>query len=171
MTQVEAAEAEADMHVGALEALAVIAVFLLAEGHVNLVHLAAVKDDGLGLAGVMTMAGAALLAEEQQGEAPYHSGEAYHILPDVGPEDDIAGRQEQQDADAEAYDGARLVAVVEDIDEAGDDDEDGPPAFEADVDQVEEFEGPDDAEGQKGDAADDFASVIHYSIIIVLFYK
>ena len=161
MTQVEAGEAEADMHVGAFEALAVIAVFLLAEGHVDLVRLAAVHDDGLGLAGGMAVAEMSLLAEEQQGEAPYHGGEAYHILPDIGPEDDIACRQEQQYADAEADDGAGLVAVVEDIDEAGDDDEDGPPAFKVDVDQVEEFQGPDDAEGQKGDAADDFACAIH----------
>ena len=53
------------------------------------------------------------------------------------------------------------VSVVEDIDKARHDDEDGPPAFEVDVDQVEEFQGPDDAEGQKGDAADDFACAIH----------
>ena len=162
IAQVEAREAEADMHVGTLEGLAVIAVVLLAEGDVDLVLFAAVKDDGSGRLAVVAAVGAApLVVEQQQRHAPHDGGEAEHILPDVVPRDDAAGGEEEQDADAAADDGASLVAVAEDVDEAGHDDEERPPAFEADVDDVEEFEGPDDAEGQEGDAADDFAGAFH----------
>ena len=48
IAQVEAREAEADMHVGSLEGLSIIAVFLLAEGDVDLVLLATVEDDRRG---------------------------------------------------------------------------------------------------------------------------
>ena len=161
ITQVEAREAEADMHVGALERLAVVAVFLLAEGDVDLVLLAAVEDDGRCRLAVVAVAAALLAVEEQQRHTPHDGGEAEHILPDVVPRDDAACREEQQDADAEAYDGAGLVTVAEDIDEAGHDDEERPPAFKADADDVEELQGPDDAEGHKGDAPDDFAGASH----------
>ncbi len=161
ITQVEAREAEADMHVGALEGLSIIAVFLLAEGDVDLVLLASVEDDGRGGLAVVAVAAALLVVEEQQRHTPHYSGEAEHILPDVVPGDDAAGGEEEQDADAEAYDGAGFVAVAEYIDEAGDDDEERPPAFEADADDVEELQGPEDAEGYEGDAADDFAGAFH----------
>ena len=164
VAQVEADEAEADMHVGSLEGLAVIAVVLLAEGHVDLVQLAAVEDDRGGLLAVMAVA-AAFLVEEQERHTPHDGDEAEHILPDVVPGDDAACGQEQQDADAAADDGAGLVAVAEDIDEAGDDDEERPPAVEADADDAEEFHGPHDAEGQEGDAADNFACAFHCVIL------
>lgn len=165
IAQVEADETEGGVHVGALEGLSVEAVVLLAEAHLNLVHLAAVHDDGVRLAGV-AMAAWLLLAEEQQRDAPYHGHNANHVFPDVVPRDDVASRQKQQDADAAADDGASLVLVVEDIDEARHDDEECPPAVEFDADQSEEFQGPYDAEGQEGDATDGFASAIHYSIFL-----
>ena len=164
ITQVEAREAEADMHVGTLEGLAVVAVFLLAEGDVDLVLLAAVEDDRGGLSADVAMV-AALLVEEQERQAPHHGDETEHILPDVVPRDDAAGGEEEQDADAETDDGAGFVTVAEDVDETWNDDEKCPPAFEADADDVEELEGPDDAEGQKGDAADDFAGAFHCVIL------
>ena len=164
IAQVEAREAEADMHVGSLEGLAVVAVFLLAEGYVNLVLFAAVEDDRDGLLAVVAVA-AALLVEEQERQAPHHGDEAEHILPDIVPRDDAACGEEQQYADAAADDGAGLVTVAEDVDETRNDDEQRPPAFEADADDVEEFQGPDDAEGQKGDAADDFAGAFHCVIL------
>ncbi len=160
-TQVEAHEAEADMHVGALEGLAVVTVFLLAEGDVDLVLLASVEDDGRGRLAGVAVAAAALVVEEQQRDAPHNGDEAEHILPYVVPGDDAACGEEQQYTDAEADDGAGLVAVAEDIDETRNDDKECPPAFEADVDDVEEFEGPHDAEGHEGDAADDFAGAFH----------
>ena len=63
ITQVEAREAEADMHVGTLERLAVVAVFLLAEGDVDLVQLAAVEDDRGGRLNVVAVAVAFLVEE------------------------------------------------------------------------------------------------------------
>ena len=162
IAQVEADEAYRGVHVGALEGLSVEAVVLLAEAHVDLVGLAAVEDDGVGVLGGVAVAGTLLVGEEEERDAPYDGDEAEHILPDVVPGDDAASGEEQQDADAKADDGAGFFTVVEDVDEAGDDDEKRPPAFEADVDDVEEFEGPEDAEGQKGDAADDFAGAFHY---------
>ena len=54
------------------------------------------------------------------------------------------------------------MTVVEDVDETGNDDEQRPPTLKADADDVEEFQGPDDAEGQKGDATDNFAYTIHF---------
>lgn len=165
ITQVEAHEAEADMHVGTLEWLAVIAVVLLAEGDVDLVQLAAVEDDRGGRLAGVAVAAAPLVVEEQQRHAPHHSDEADHVFPYIVPRNDAAGGEEEQDADAEADDGAGLVAVAEDIDEAGYDDKECPPAFEADADDVEEFQGPHDTEGQKGDAADDFACAFHCVII------
>ena len=161
IAQVELHEAEVDVHVGPLEKLTVVAVFLLAEGHVDLVLLAAVEDDGDGLPAVVTVAAVLLVVEEDEPDTPHDGHEAEHILPDVVPRDDAAGSQEQQYADAAADDGTGLVAVAEDVDETGDDDEEGPPAFEADADDVEELEGPHNAEGQKGDAADDFAGAFH----------
>ena len=77
------------------------------------------------------------IVEEQERHAPYYGHEAEHILPDVVPRDDAASGQKQQYADAAADDGSGLVAVAEDVDEAGDDDEEGPPAFEADADDIE----------------------------------
>ena len=122
--QVEAGEAKAGMYLGAFETLAAVAVVLLAETHVNLVHLAAVHDDGLWIVGcVVTMAATAFLVEKQQRDAPYHGRKANHELPNIVPVDDIACRQKQQDADTEADDGADFVLVVEDIDEAWHNDE------------------------------------------------
>lgn len=66
IAQVEADEAEGGVHVGALEGLSVEAVVLLAEAHVDLVHLAAVKDDGVGVLGGVAVAVAALLAAEEE---------------------------------------------------------------------------------------------------------
>lgn len=63
IAQVEAHEAEADMHVGTLEGLAVIAVVLLAEGDVDLVQLAAVEDDRGGRLNVVAVAVAFLVEE------------------------------------------------------------------------------------------------------------
>lgn len=160
-TQVEAGEAEADMHVGALEGPAVVTVFLLAEGDIDIVLLAAVEDNGRGRLAGVAVAAAALVVEEQQRDAPHDGDEAEHILPYVVPGDDVACGQEEQYADAEADDGAGLVAVAEDIDEAGHDDEERPPAFEADAYDVEELQGPHDAEGHEGDTADDFAGAFH----------
>lgn len=159
--QVEAGVAEAGMHLGALETLAAVTVVLLAEGYVNLVHLAAIHDDGLRLAFAMAVAAAAILAEEQQRDAPHHGHEANHVFPDVAPEDDVTCRQEQQDADAEADDGASLVLVVEDVDEARHDDKERPPAFKADMNNIHELQGPHNAEGQKGDTANDFTRLFH----------
>ena len=161
ITQVEADETKAGMHLGAFKALTVVAVFMFAEAHVDFVHLAAIQNNGLCLADGMAMA-AILLAEEQQRYAPYHGHKAYHVFPDVGPEDDIACRQEQQDTDAETDDGSCLVAVVEDIDKARHDDEEGPPSFEAYANQSKEFQGPHDSEGYEGNAADDFTCAIHF---------
>ena len=161
IAQVEADEAEACVHVGALERLAVVVVFLLAEGHLYLVQLAAVEDDRFGMFLSVPVDKVLLLVEEEKHHAPHDGDEADQILPDVVPRDDAASREEQQDADAEADDGTGLVLVAKDVDEAGNDDEQRPPPFEIDVDYVEEFQGPDDAEGHKGDAADDFASVFH----------
>jgi len=166
-SQVEAGVAEAGVHLGTFETLATVAVVLLAEAHVNLVHLAAIHDNGLLATGGMAMAAATLLAEEQQRDAPYHGHKANHIFPDIGPENDVACRQKQQDADAEADDGAGLVLVVEDVDEARHDDEDCPPALKADMNNIQELQGPHDAEGQEGDAADGFAGTVH----LMLFYK
>ena len=164
IAQVEAHEAEAGVHVGAVKNLAIVAVVLFAEGDIDFVHLASVKNDRFGLfavgAGLIV-----LLVEEQQHDAPYHGDDAYHILPHIVPGDDAASGQQQQYADAEADDGAGLVSVVEDVDEAGHDDEERPPAFEADADDVEEFQGPHDAEGQKGDASDDFACSFHCLLV------
>ena len=165
ITQVEAREAEADMHVGALERLAVVAVVLLAESDVDLVQLATVEDDRHGRLAVVAFAAALLVVEEQERQAPHHGGETEHILPDVVPRDDAAGGEEEQDADAEADDGAGLVAVAENIDEAGHDDEERPPSLEADADDVKELQGPHDAEGHEGDAPDDFAGAFHCVII------
>ena len=162
IAQVEAREAEADVHVGPLERLAVVAVFLLAEGYVDLVQLAAVEDDGDGLFRDALTVAALLVVEKDERNTPHDGYEAEHILPDVVPRDDAAGGQKQQDADAAPDDGAGLVAVAEDVDEAGDDDEEGPPAFEADADDVEELQGPYDAEGHEGNAADDFACAFHF---------
>ena len=137
IAQVEAREAEADVHVGPLERLAVVAVFLLAEGYVDLVQLAAVEDDGDGLFRDALTVAALLVVEKDERNTPHDGYEAEHILPDVVPRDDAAGGQKQQDADAAPDDGAGLVAVAEDVDEAGDDDEEGPPAVEADADDIE----------------------------------
>ena len=76
VAQVEAHEAEADMHVGTLEGLAAVAVVLLAEAHVDLVLLATVEDDGGGLFAVMAVAAALLVVEEQQRHTPHDGGEA-----------------------------------------------------------------------------------------------
>ena len=46
IAQVEADEAEADVHVGSIERLAVVAVILLAKGYVDIVQLAAAGYDG-----------------------------------------------------------------------------------------------------------------------------
>lgn len=160
-SQVEAGEAESGIYLGALETLATVAVVLLAEAHVNLVHLAAVHDNGLRLVGGVAMAATSFLAEEQQRNAPYHRHKANYEFPYIVPKDDIACCQKQQDADAETNNGTRLVLVVEDVDKARHNDEECPPSFEVDVNQVKEFQGPHDAEGQKGDAADDFACTVH----------
>ena len=171
-TQVEADVSEAGMHLGSFKTLAAVAVVLLAEAHVDFVHLAAVHDDRLRLAGGMAMAATVLFAEEQQRDAPYHSHEADDVFPNIGPEDDIAGCQKQQDADAETDDGTCFALVVEDVDETGHNDEERPPAFEVDMNNIQEFQSPDDSEGQKGDAADDFACLFHdvmfFSLISVL---
>ena len=161
MAQVEADETEGGVYIGALEGLAVEAIVLLAETHIDLVHLAAIEDDRVGVLGGVAVAGALLAGKEEERDAPYHGNEADHVLPDVVPRDDAAGGKEQQDADAAADNGTGLILVVEDVDEAGDDDEKRPPAFEADADDVEKFEGPYDAEGHKGDAPDDFACAFH----------
>lgn len=161
VAQVEPHEAEADVHVGALERLSVVAVFLLAEVDFYLVQLAAIKSDRNGLFRDALTVAALLVAEEDELDTPYHGYKTEHILPDVVPGDDAAGSQKQQYADAAADDGAGLVAVVEDIDETGNDDEKSPPAFEADADDVEELEGPHDAECNEGDAANDFACAFH----------
>ena len=68
-----------------------------------------------------------------RGNYPYHGYKADHVFPDVVPRDDVASRQKQQDADAAADDGASLVLVVEDIDEARHDDEECPPSVECDA--------------------------------------
>ena len=112
--QVEAGEAEAVMHLGTFEALAAVAVLLLAEGYVNLVHLAAVEDYGGGLLVVVPVA-AALLVEEQERYSQNHGSEAYQVFPDIVPGDDATCCQNQQDADAKTNDGTCLVAVVEDV--------------------------------------------------------
>lgn len=161
IAQVEPHEAEADVHIGALERLAVVAVFLLAEVDFYLVQLAAIKGDRNGLFSDVLTVATLLVAEEDELDTPYHGNEAEHILPDVVPGDDAAGSQKQQYADAATDDGAGLVAVVEDVDETGNDDEKSPPAFEADADDVEELEGPHDAKGNEGDAANDFACAFH----------
>lgn len=161
IAQVEPRETEADVHVGAIERLAVVAVFLLAEVDFYLVQLAAIKGDRNGLFSDALTVATLLVAEEDKLDTPYHGYEAEHILPNVVPGDDAAGSEEQQYADAAADDGAGLVAVVEDVDETGNDDEKSPPAFEADADNVEELEGPHDAKGQEGDAANDFACAFH----------
>lgn len=162
IAQVEAGKSKASVHIGAFEILATEAVFLFAEVYVNLIVVAAVLYDGLDLVGDVTMAGFLVVAEEQERKAPHNGNKAEHILPDVVPGDDAAGGEEQQYADAAADDGAGLMAVAENIDEAGYDDKERPPAFEADADDVEEFQGPDDAESQQGDAADDFACTFHF---------
>lgn len=162
ITQVEAGKSKAGVHIGAFEILATEAVFLFAEVYVDLIVVAAILYDGFDFVGGGTMASFLVVAEEQKREAPDHSHEADHIFPDVVPGDDAAGGEEQQDADAAADDGAGLMAVAENIDEAGYDDKERPPAFEADADDVEEFQGPDDAESQQGDAADDFACTFHF---------
>lgn len=161
VAQVESHEAEADVHVGALEGLPIVAVFLLAEVDFYLVQLAAIKGDRNGLFSDALTVAALLVAEEDELDTPYHGYDAEHILPDVVPGDDAAGCQKQQYADAAADDGASLVAVVEDVDETGNDDEKSPPAFEADADDVEELEGPHDAECNEGNAANDFAGAFH----------
>lgn len=161
IAQVEPCETEADVHVGTLEGLAVIAVFLLAEVDFYLVQLAAIKGDRNGLFSDALTVTALLVVEEDELDTPYHGYEAEHILPDVVPGDNAAGGEEQQYANAAADDGTGLVAVVEDIDETGNDDEKSPPAFEADADNVEELEGPHDAEGNEGNAANDFACAFH----------
>ena len=161
IAQVEPCETEADVHVGTLEGLAVVAVFLLAEVDFYLVQLAAIKGDRNGLFSDALKVAALLVVEEDELDTPYHGHEAEHILPDVVPGDDAAGGEEQQYANAAADDGAGLVAVVEDVDETGNDDEKSPPAFEADADDVEELEGPHDAEGNEGNAANDFAGAFH----------
>ena len=124
-------------------------------------QLAAIKGDRNGLFSDALTVTALLVVEEDELDTPYHGYEAEHILPDVVPGDDAAGGEEQQYADAAADDGAGLVAVVEDIDETGYDDEKSPPAFEADADDVEELEGPHDTKGQEGDASNDFACAFH----------
>lgn len=161
MAQVEADETEGGVYIGALEGLAVEAIVLLAETHIDFVLLVAIEDDGVGVLGGVAVAGTLLVGEEEERDAPYHGNEADHVLPDVVPWNDVTCGQEEQDADAKADDGAGFFTVVEDVDEAGDDDEKRPPAFEADADDVEEFEGPEDAEGKKGDATDDFACAFH----------
>ena len=161
IAQVEPHEAEADVHVGALERLAVVAVFLLAKIDFYLVQLAAIKGDRNGLFSDALTVATLLVAEEDELDTPYYGHEAEHILPNVVPGDDAAGSEEQQYADATTDDGAGFVAVVEDIDETGNDDEKSPPAFEADADNVEELEGPHDTEGNEGDAANDFAGAFH----------
>ena len=161
MAQVEVGKAERGAHIGPHEGLSVEAIVLLAEADVDFVLFVAVEDDGVGVLGGVAVAGGVLLAEEEEGDAPDDGDEAEHVLPDVVPGNDGASGEEEQYADAEAYDGAGLILVAEDVDEAGDDDEERPPAFEADVDDVEELQGPDDAEGQEGDAADDFACAFH----------
>lgn len=161
IAQVEPHEAEADVHVGALEGLPIVAVFLLAEVDFYLVQLAAIKGDRNGLFSDALTVAALLVVEEDELNTPYHGYEAEHILPDVVPGDDAAGGEEQQYADAAADDGTGLVAVVEDVDETGNDDEKSPPAFEADADDVEELKGPHDTKGNEGDAANDFACAFH----------
>lgn len=161
ITQVESHEAEADVHVGALERLAVVAVFLLAKIDFYLVQLAAIKGDRNGLFSDALTVATLLVAEEDELDTPYHGYKAEHILPDVVPGDDAAGSEEQQYADAAADNGAGFVAVIEDVDETGNDDEKSPPAFEADADDVEELKGPHDAKGNEGDAANDFACAFH----------
>ena len=139
MAQVEVGKAEGGAHVGPHKRLPVEVIVLLAEADVDLVHLAAVEDDGVGVLGGVAVAGGTLLVEEEEREAPHNGNEAEHVFPDVVPRDDGAGGEEEQDADAAADDGAGLILVAEDVDEAGDDDEEGPPAVEADVDDIEEF--------------------------------
>lgn len=139
MTQVEADKTEAGVHISTFEGLTIIAIFLLAEAHVNLVHLAAVHDNGLCLVGGVAMAATSLFAEAQQRNAPYHGHKANHVFPYIGPKDDITCRQKQQDADAETYNGPRFVLVVEDVDEAWHNDEECPPAFKADMNNIHEL--------------------------------
>lgn len=157
IAQVEPHETEADVHVGALERLAVVAVFLLAKIDFDIV----IEDDRGSLLAVVTADATLLVAEKQERQAPDNGNEAKHILPNVVPGDDAAGSQKQQYADAAADDGAGLAAVVEDVDETGNDDEKSPPAFETDADDVDEFEGPHDAEGHESYAANDFAGTFH----------
>lgn len=161
IAQVEPRETEADVHVGTLEGLPIIAVFLLAEVDFYLVQLAAIKGDRNGLFSDALTVTALLVAEEDELDTPYHGYEAEHILPDVVPRDDAAGGEEQQYANAAADDGASFVAVVENVDETRNDDEKSPPAFKADIDDVEELESPHDAECNEGDAANDFACAFH----------
>ena len=162
-SQVEADETKAGVHVDTFKTLTFVAVFLFTEGDIDFVHLAAVDGNGRSCRLFAVVAeDVALLVEKQQRDAPHHGGNANHILPDVVPRNDAAGGQKQQDADTEADDGACLVTVVEDVDETGNDDEQRPPTLKADTDDVEEFQGPDDAEGQKGDATDNFAYTIHF---------
>ena len=161
IAQVEPHEAEADVHIGSLEGLPIVAVFLLAKVDFYLVQLAAIKGDRNGLFSDALTVDALLVVEEDELDTPYHGYEAEHILPDVVPGDDAAGGEEQQYANAAADDGAGLVAVVEDVDETGNDDEKSPPAFETDADDVEEFEGPHDAECHENNTSDDFAGTFH----------
>ena len=90
IAQVEARKAEADVYVGTLERLAVVAVFLLAEGYVDLVKLAAVEDDGDDRLVGIAVDASPFIVEEDEFDTPHYGYEAEHILPDVVPGDDAA---------------------------------------------------------------------------------
>ena len=75
------------------------------------------------------MAMALLAAEEKEFDTPNHCDEAEHILPDVVPWSDAACSQKQQDAYAATNNCTSLVAVTENVDETGYDNEERPPSF------------------------------------------